>query len=101
MDDMLVEACHKLSEVEDWVMLVAQDGVEAYKASNKCHNETIKYSTMTYPVGKEEVRSMVVIHFSSLDLTFLDVESEEDDEPTPKLRANADSPTTADPPSAA
>lgn len=89
-----------MSEVEAWITIVALEGVEAYKASKDYHDERIKYSTMTYLIGKDEVRSKVAIHFPGLDLTFLDMESkeEDDDKSALELRANVDPPAIANPP---
>lgn len=70
MDGILAEACYKLSKVEAQIMMIAQEGVQAYKDSKDYHDEWIKYFTMTYLVGKNEVQSKVAIYFLGLDLTF-------------------------------
>lgn len=74
---MLVDMHHKLSEIEARMVMVAQEGMVAYKATKKCHIDHMQYATVTYLVGKNEIRSKVVICFPALDLIFLNVELEE------------------------
>lgn len=92
-----MKACLKLSEAEARVATATQEGVEAYKATKQCHDELINYSTMTCFVGKKnEIRSKVAIRFPGLDLTFLNMDSEEDgNESTLGPEASTNPPTAA------
>lgn len=77
----IVEVCHKLSETKARVSTKAQAGVEAFKATKDFHDEKILYGAVDYLLGKNEVRSKVILHFPTSNLSFLDVElKEEDDE---------------------
>lgn len=72
---------------------MTQESIKAYKSTKECNDERIKYSAMTYHIQKNEVQSKVAIRFPSLDLTILDVDSdEENDESTPEPMAGANPP---------
>lgn len=70
----------KLPKAKARITTVAQASIKAYRATKECDEGWIKYSTMTYLIEKNEVRSKVVIDFSSLNLTFLDVDSKKEDD---------------------
>lgn len=101
----LIDVCHKLSEVEGQaadaearVVTVAQESVVAYKASKECQDDQTQYTAMTYLIGKNGVRSNVTIRFPGLELTFLEMESEEsNDKSTPKPEGVAGPSSDIDP----
>lgn len=62
----------------------------------------MQYIVATYLISKNKVRSKVAIRFSSLDLTFLNMESEEsDDESAPRCKDTAGPSSDTNPPPAA
>lgn len=90
---MLTEVHHKLFNAEAWIVTVVLEGMEAYKLFKDYLNQKIDYSTRSYLVGKDEVRSKVATRFSDLDLIFFDDELEVEDKPTPKPEPTIDPPT--------
>lgn len=80
LSDALVDAHRKLLEVEGLVAIMAQESVVAYKASKECNDDRRRHGTLTYHVAKQEFWSIVAIKFLSLDLDFLDILSELEDE---------------------
>lgn len=59
--------------------MVAQAGVEAYKALKDFQDKKVVYGAASYLLDKNETRSKVALHFLTSNLSFLDVELEEDD----------------------
>lgn len=74
--------------------------MEAYKAIKDFHDETVLYITVSYLLGKNEVQSKAALHFPASDLSFLDVESEGEDNEgvASKLEIVVGPSTVADPP---
>lgn len=96
---MLVDMCRKLFEAKEQVVTVTQEGVVTYKATKKCHNDQMQYTTMTYLVSKNVVQSKVAIHFLGLNLPFVNVELEKsDDDSTPRLKDAIGPSSDGDPP---
>lgn len=77
--------------------------MEAYNATKDFHDEKIVYARASYLLNKNEVRSNVTFHFPTLDLSFLDMESKEEDEKggASEPIITVDPPASIDPPSTA
>lgn len=72
----LAKARCKLYEVESWVLTVAQERLEVYKATKDFYNEKVLHDAGSYLLGKNEVQLKVVLHLPISDLSFVDVELE-------------------------
>lgn len=62
--------------------------MEAYKLSKDYRDQKIAFSILTYLEGKDEAWKKVITHFSDLDISFLDEDSEVEEEPTPEAKGD-------------
>lgn len=56
--------------------------VEAYKASEECHQEKLVFVEPTFAKGMKDTRRMVAKHYPFLNLNFLDEEDQDKGAPT-------------------